>query len=287
MATEEFQEVADRVLVARHRWLDVNVTAILGSRGLVLVDTLGSVAAADRMLDHLAGVSAESVVAVVNTHAHFDHVLGNSAVLRRHPEADLVAHEDMIRQVEDSCASALRSPEENGIDVARVDEVRASPVVVPTRSFSSVTMVDLGDRYLEVAFCGRGHTAGDVVVRVADEADVLAVGDLVEQSGPPSYGEDSWPLEWPITLETASQLTTPGTVVIPGHGSPVDQGFLQEQRRQVAEVAETIYELVQQGVPQADALREAQWPFPADSLTHAVRRGYEHIDPSARRLPMA
>jgi hypothetical protein len=41
--------------------------------------------------------------------------------------------------------------------------------------------VDLGDRAVEVLHPGRGHTAGDAVVRVPD-SDVLFAGDLVEES---------------------------------------------------------------------------------------------------------
>lgn len=285
-AEEEFREVADRVLVARHRWLDVNVTAVLGSRGVLLVDTLGSVAEADRMLERLGRASNGPVVAVVTTHAHFDHVLGTSAVVRRHPSVDVLAHEAAVEELATSVAAAVSAPADHGITAARLDEVTASPLVTPTRTFSSVAVLDLGDRQVEVVFCGRGHTGGDAVVRVAD-ADALVAGDLVEQSGPPSYGDDSWPLEWPVTLETASQLTTPGTVVVPGHGAVVDQEFLHEQRRRTAEVAETLHELAGRGVPEADALASAEWPFPTDSLTHAVRRAYQHLAPSARRLPLA
>lgn len=288
MQAEDFEEVADRVLVARHRWLDVNVTAVLGTRGLLVVDTLGSVAEAERMLDRLAAATGLGVLAAVNTHAHFDHVLGNAAVLRRHPGVDLVAHETTVEDTPGACEAALRAPDEHGIDQARFAEVQASPVEPAPRSFSSVAVIDLGDRIVEVVHCGRGHTAADTVVRVADaDADVLVAGDLVEQSGPLSYGEDSWPLEWPMTLETASQLTTPATVVVPGHGAPVDQELLHDQRRLSAEVAETIHELVEQGVPVGDALAAGQWPFPDQALTHAVRRGYQHIGPTARRLPLA
>lgn len=285
MQPEDFHEVADRVLVARHRWLDVNVTAVLGARGLLVVDTLGSVAEAERMLDRLAAATSLDVVAAVNTHAHFDHVLGNAALLRRRPDVDLVAHEDTVRDTPGAYEAALSEPSEHGIDDERYAEVQASPVTPAPRSFSSVTVIDLGDRIAEVVHCGRGHTAADTVVRVAD-ADVLVAGDLVEQSGPLAYGHDCWPLEWPMTLETASQLTTPATVVVPGHGAPVDQEFLHDQRRLSAEVAETLHELAEQGVPAPDALAAGQWPFPEQALAHAVRRGYQHIGPTARRLPL-
>ena len=63
-------------------------------------------------------------------------------------------------------------------------------------TFSSVRSIDLGDRVVELVHPGRGHTGGDLVVRVPD-ADVLLAGDLVEESAPPSYGPDCFPLDWP------------------------------------------------------------------------------------------
>src|SRR6478672_8303720 len=53
--------------------------------------------------------------------------------------------------------------------------------------------VEAGDRQVELAHPGRGHTAGDAVLRVPD-ADVVLAGDLVEESGPPAYGVDCHPL---------------------------------------------------------------------------------------------
>jgi glyoxylase-like metal-dependent hydrolase (beta-lactamase superfamily II) len=124
-----------------------------------------------------------------------------------------------------------------------------------------------------------------VVVRVPD-ADVLVAGDLLEEGAPPVYGVDSWPLEWPVTLELVGQMTTPDTVVVPGHGAVVGQGFLHEQRADTGMVAETIHHLAGQGASVEDALAHEDWPFPRETLATAVRRGFEHLPRSARRLPV-
>lgn len=283
---DDFTEVADRVWVARHSWLDVNVTAVLGERGVMLVDTLGSVAAAEAMLTRLRGVTTAPLLAVVNTHAHWDHLLGNAAARGDSPEAALLAHEDAAAGMAAAVAEAVAHPERAHIDERHLAQVRDSPVVVPEDTFSSVRAVDLGDRYVEVVHCGRGHTDGDLVVRVPD-ADVVVAGDLVEESAPPSYGADCWPLEWPGTLETLGQMTTPASVVVPGHGASVGQGFLQEQHHAVGVVAETVLGLAGSGASVTDALAHDDWPFPREALVHAVRRGYEHMPRTARRLPMA
>ena len=69
----DFTEVADRVWVARYEWFDVNVSLVGSDRGLLVVDTLGSAAAAREVVDDGRRLGAGEVVAIVNTHAHFDH----------------------------------------------------------------------------------------------------------------------------------------------------------------------------------------------------------------------
>ena len=113
---------------------------------------------------------------------------------------------------------------------------------------------------MELIHPGRGHTAGDLVVRVPD-ADVMVAGDLVEESDKPFIGDDSFPLEWPLTLDLVLGLTTDDTVVVPGHGRLVDKDYVQEQRTELGIIAETIRDLASRGVPVGRALEEGEWPW--------------------------
>ncbi len=254
-----FTEVADRVWVARYPTYDVNVSLVAGDAGAVLVDTNASAELAREVLADLGRVWTGPLVAVVNTHDHFDHVLGNPEVRVRHPGIPIHAHE-------------------------------AAAVDTADRTFSSATVLDLGDRQLELVHPGRGHTAGDLVVRVPD-ADVLLAGDLVEESavrdGVPSFGDDCYPLEWPWSLDVVLGLTTSRSVVVPGHGTPVDRDFVEEQRNAIGIVATTIRELAGRGVRVEQALETGEWPFPVTELGDAVRRGYAQLPPGQRRLPLA
>ena len=54
-----------------------------------------------------------------------------------------------------------------------------------------------------------------------------------------------------------------------------------------ATVAETIRGLAGSGVRVEEALGAAEWPYPAESLETAVRRGYAQLPPGQRRLPLA
>jgi glyoxylase-like metal-dependent hydrolase (beta-lactamase superfamily II) len=122
-------------------------------------------------------------------------------------------------------------------------------------------------------------------VRVPD-ADVLLAGDLVEESASPSFNDDSWPMDWPLSLDIVLGLTTSASVVVPGHGAPVDRDFVEEQRNTIGIVAETIRDLSTRGVPLDQALAAGAWPYPAERLEAAVRRGYEQLPRSQKRLPL-
>jgi glyoxylase-like metal-dependent hydrolase (beta-lactamase superfamily II) len=283
----EFTEVADRVWVARYDWFDVNVSVVAGAAGLLVVDTNASDRAARTVLADLHRLSSAPLLAAVNTHVHFDHTFGNGVLAAA--GAELVAHENAAAALPAHAAQTrARAPDEPDAD-QRYAELVATEEVVPARTFSSALALDLGDRVVELVHPGRGHTDGDLVVRVPD-ADVVLSGDLVEEStardGVPGFGSDCFPMDWPQTLDLVLSLVGPDTIVVPGHGSPVDRDFVHEQRSAIGVVAETIRDLAGRGVRLDDALDAAEWPYPREELANAVRRGYEHLPRAQKRLPL-
>jgi glyoxylase-like metal-dependent hydrolase (beta-lactamase superfamily II) len=284
-----FVEVADRVWVARYEWFDVNCSLIGGAAGLVAVDTHASSVAAREVLDDVRRLGVGDVVAVVNTHEHFDHTFGNAEFRRSYGAGvPIHAHETAAERTV-AAGERIKAAYRAEADDPHQEEVLATEIVSADHTFSSAAVLDLGDRMLELVHPGRGHTGGDLVVRVPD-ADVLLAGDLVEESavrdGVPGFGGDCYPLEWPLTLDIVLGLATPATVVVPGHGAPVGREFVEEQRNEIGILAETIRDLATRGVPVDEALDAADWPFPKSELADAVRRGYEQLPRSQKRLPL-
>jgi len=287
-------EVADRCWVARYDFLDVNVGVVAGDRGLLVVDTHASEVEARIVVEQVRRLGMGDVVAVVNTHRHFDHAFGNAAFCEEYDGLELLAHEEAAAALA-LTAPALQAearrqsedPEEP--ERQRQADIAAARVVVPDQTFCSARGIDLGDRFVELVHPGRGHTDGDIVVRVPD-ADVMFAGDLVEESarsgGVPGFGDDCFPMDWPDTMDLVISMLTARSVVVPGHGLPVDLGYVQEQRHGIGTVAETIRDLASRGVSAADAMTSAAWPYPVEDLRHAVARGYEHLPRSARSLPL-
>src|SRR3954447_7607396 len=282
-----FAEVADRVWVARYDWFDVNVTAVGGNDGLLIVDTNASDRSARAVLDDLRRLTSAPVLTAVNTHVHFDHTFGNATFTGL--GAELVAHEEAAASLPDHAAKIRAQALAEADEDPRYAEIVDTVELVPARTFSSVFLVDLGDRQVELVHPGRGHTGGDIVVRVPD-ADVVLTGDLVEESaardGVPGFGDDCFPLDWPLSLDLVLNLIGPDIVVVPGHGAPVDRDFVQAQRASIGVVAETIRDLAGRGIGLEQALEAGDWPYPREALADAVRRGYEQLPRAQRRLPL-
>ena len=281
----DFEEVAPRVWVAHYDWMHVNIVLVGGSDGLVMVDTHGSAAQARVVADDVRRLGAGPLTALVNTHEHWDHHFGNATMVEQFGDMPIHATEWARDHVEVSSGHTFEMYEQ-ATDHPRREVVLATTVLPPTHVFSSAVQLDLGDRAVELVHPGRGHTAGDLVVRVPD-ADVVLGGDLIEESDPPFIGDDSWPLEWPTTLDLVLGLMTDATVVVPGHGKVVDKDFVQDQRIELGVIAETIRDLAARGVPVDQALATGEWPWERERLESAVRKGYEQLPRGHRQLPLA
>jgi glyoxylase-like metal-dependent hydrolase (beta-lactamase superfamily II) len=257
-------EVAERVFVLRYPVLDVNVTLIPGAEVMAVVDTLSTPTQAGivrRAARRIAGLP----IVVVNTHHHFDHSFGNASLdataIYSHPEAAARL----------TATDPHRVHREWGAHDPELDELAAVTVVVPDRLVPHETGVDLGGREIVLHFLGRGHTAGDLVVHVPD-ADLVVAGDLVEESGPPSF-EDGYPLEWPETL--AALVALGAHAVVPGHGAPVDVAFVRAAHDDLAALAWLIRDGHADGAPREAVVAKA--PFPVDTAAVAVARGYAEL----------
>ena len=229
-----WREIADRVFIRRFAFFDQTIGAVVGRDRVLVIDTRSTLAQARELLDDLRQVSRLPHV-VLNTHAHFDHVLGNAAFR----PCEIWG--------EDGCASFMRDLglERRAAVAAEMPEIAAdllaSPVDPPDHTFARETELDLGDRRVELRFLGRGHTDHDVIALIPD-AGIVFAGDLVEEGAPPSFG-DAFPLDWPATLgqllDVLDLLDAAGEgQVVPGHGEVVDRDFVAGQLGEIAFLAE-------------------------------------------------
>jgi glyoxylase-like metal-dependent hydrolase (beta-lactamase superfamily II) len=267
-----FTEVGGQVYVLRHPVLEVNVTLVVGDGAALLVDTLSTAAQAAEL-----AAAARAVMpypwTLVNTHHHFDHCFGNATLAG--PDTAVWGHETAAEHLRERGARWQRQWYEQCRDtepeLARgVAEATIRP---PDRTVHREATLDLGGRPVLLRYLGRGHTDADLVVLLPD-VDVVLAGDLVEESGPPDFG-DAYPLEWPETLAALTHLLGPTTLVVPGHGAPVDRAFVQAQHARLTELDWLIRDGHGDGAPVTAVA--ARSPFGADTSLVAVSRGYAEL----------
>jgi glyoxylase-like metal-dependent hydrolase (beta-lactamase superfamily II) len=285
-------ELGDRCWVRRYPSWDLNIGVVAGRDGVLVVDSRATVGEAEELLSEVRQLTDGPIRWLVNTHAHFDHAFGNTVF--KTAGVTVYAHENAATHLADRGPALQQHYRDNpgpdpsfpGVGADVLAEVAAAPLVEVDETFSVARVIDLGDRRVELLHLGSGHTDGDAVVVVPD-AEVVFAGDLVEESASPSYGDDSYPLEWPETIDRLAGMLSARAKVVPGHGAVVDADFVREQGGDLGTVANTISGLHHNGTSLDAALAHTDdWPFPVTRLQEAIRRGYEHLGGTRRTLPL-
>ena len=257
--TSLWREVGDRVWIRRYESLDQTIGAIGGEAGLAVIDTRANHRLADELRDDLRQLPGE-VVAVVNTHGHWDHAFGNA----RFAPLPIWAHvrcADFIAATGEAARARLVESYADDADAFR--EVVLTP---PTDAFETSATLELGDRQVDLRYLGLGHTDHDVVVLVPD-ASVLFAGDLLENAPAPAFG-DSFPIAWAETGRALLELID--GAVVPGHGDPFDRSFAERQTGELGLLAELARDAAAGVIGLAEATRRS--PFPADATADALER---------------
>ena len=207
----------------------MNSGLIVGSRLAVLIDTGAGPREAEAIHRAVRRITGLDLI-VVNTHAHGDHFLGND-YFRAQGVKEFYAGNLAIGHMEESEAeqrALVRSLEpEMGAGVGEHTRIH-----VPTHALGSGPHeLNLGNRFITLQQVGSAHSPGDVTVRAGR---VLFAGDVIEQGGPPNFG-DSRPSQWLRLLEDLAAHEGSDTVFVPGHGGPVDRDFVQRQANELRE----------------------------------------------------
>jgi glyoxylase-like metal-dependent hydrolase (beta-lactamase superfamily II) len=267
---ESWTEVGDRVFVRRHESMDLNVGLLVGEGACLVVDSRETAAAGRELAEAVRTVTPHPWV-VVNTHFHFDHSFGNSAFRPATIWGHRRCREVLVADGERMRGGIAGRYRDLGLDETAAD-IEASPIDPPDELVDDVATLTVGGRPVHLRHLGRGHTDNDLVVLVPDAALLLA-GDLVEEGAPPQF-HNGFPLDWPGTMDALLELVT--GPVVPGHGAVVDRAYVQEQRDELARLAELARTAHAEGRPAADAARDL--PYFGDYAEQAVERAYLQLE---------
>ena len=258
-------EVGDRVYALHYEFIDQQIGVVVGGSDVLVVDTRSTASQAHEIADDIRRLTPDPISIVVNTHFHWDHTWGNHALR----PATFWGHvRTSERMLEDQAALIGRLADAYS-DLA--DEFHSMVIDPPERTFADRATVRVGDRAVQLAYHGRGHTDSDISIHVPD-ADVLFAGDLLENGAPPSFGE-GFPIDWADTVERL--LALGATAVVPGHGEVGDRAFVESQLAAFRGVADLAREVHAGGRSIEDAI--AASPFGPQTSRNAFERALAQL----------
>jgi glyoxylase-like metal-dependent hydrolase (beta-lactamase superfamily II) len=182
-----------------------NAGFIVGSNGVLVVDTFIAVEPARALLAEIRKVTKLPIRFVVNTHYHLDHTGGNAVFAQE--GATIVAHKNLRAWLRTENLKFFRDPTPE-------QKAMVESLVLPDETYSDAVDIYLGTRHIQVRYM-LGHTGGDSVVIVPD-ADVIFAGDLVWQKHLPNL-IDATTGDWVKTLEKLL-ADHPAATFVSGHG---------------------------------------------------------------------
>ena len=170
---------------------DPNVGAIEGEDFVVCIEARATPSAARDWLAKLREHTDKPIKHLILTHYHAVRVLGASAF-----NAENIISSDTTRKLIEE-----RGMQDWDSEFGRMPRLFKEPDEIPgltwpTMTFGDEMRIELGgDRgHLELKFCGRGHTAGDIVVW-HEKSKTLFAGDLVEAEAA-LYTGDAFHFDW-------------------------------------------------------------------------------------------
>ncbi len=212
-AKEETLEVLADGVYALTAEGDPNVGAIEGEDFLIAFEARATPVAANDWLAKLREHTDKPIKYLVLSHYHAVRVLGASAFNAE----EIIAHEKTKFLIDE------RGKEDWDSEYGRMPRLFREPDSIPglthpTKTFSDRMTIDLGGSRGELVleYCGRGHTAGDIVAWLPKEK-ILFAGDLVEAQAA-LYTGDAFHMDWSTnTLDKVKSFEA--EAVIGGRGA--------------------------------------------------------------------
>src|SRR3972149_5940866 len=212
-----------------------NIGFIVGAKCVAVIDTGGSIKTGAALRSALRGITERPVCYVINTHVHFDHVLGNLVFAGDKPE--FIGHAGLADAIEASRAFFLKEFS---------SELGGSPseksIIGPARAVTESLSLDLGGRKLLLTAWPAAHTHADLTV-LDEQSGVLWTGDLLFREHIPVL--DGSLKGWLSVINTLKTIAV--KKIVPGHGAPGDNwaevmtaqetylnNLLQETRKAIA-----------------------------------------------------
>ena len=183
---------------------------IITNNGVVVVDTGSSYEIGKMILQKIRTVTQLPITHIFTTHFHGDHWLANQALVEAYPDAQTIAHPELIK--------LLKSGEDKfWIDVfaKRLGDkaFAGTRAVIPNTPAQNKTYT-IGGLNFEVMLFEKAHTTTDLMVYVVEEG-ILFNGDIVNNEHFSFMGHGHFKGAYEATQKALSKKSK---YIVVGHG---------------------------------------------------------------------
>jgi glyoxylase-like metal-dependent hydrolase (beta-lactamase superfamily II) len=199
---------------------------------VLVIDTGGSAAQGQALLQAIREVTDLPVRWIVLTHAHADHVLGASVL--RGPKTEIYSTIIAQQQIEQEGPAWA-----TGANKATGAGQPVTSVVMPARIVESWTELSLGEMKVVLWPIRPAHSPSDLVVWLPKQR-ILFAGDAVTSGSMPVL-KDAHVQSWLTALRDLESLGV--ARVVPGHGAVTSGVAVQRQH----DLLDDLWKLVQDG----------------------------------------
>ena len=253
----------------------VNTGFLVGSGGIVVIDSGPSLRYGEQMRRAIGRVSEQPLALVINTHHHPDHFLGNQAFAGT-PIAALPATIEGIAGEGNAFAENLFR--------MSGDWMKGTEVVIPNRPLTAGTTEIAGRRLRLIGL--DGHTGADLAV-YDEKSGVLFAGDLVFNGRAPTTPHADI-AHWLAALDRLEAITRESgfTRLVPGHGAiAADAAPIRQTRAWLRWLQGAMQAAARDGLDMNEVLA---LPLPAEFADLPVaaseyRRSVGHLFPAAEQ----
>jgi len=189
----------------------MNLGFVVGSKGIVVIDTGYTEDMAREMLAHIRKISSAPIIAAVNTDSQPHRFFGNRVF--KNAGAMIISTSKDSQRMKNSAWQFSRQIER----VLKLKENSLPSPALPDTHITKPVKIDLGGVNITIEDLGTSHTATSLVVHVPEDKLVYA-GDILYGGRLLAILPESNVKQW---ISTYKSLTRYGDVTfVPGHGQP-------------------------------------------------------------------
>ena len=197
-----------------------NIGFIVGTNCVAVIDTGGSISIGNKLKKSIRGITKKPICYVINTHVHYDHILGNKAFTDESP--DFIGHKDLAEAINQNRDFFLNQFRNN-----LTSDPKNSDIIEPNILIEKTKKLELGERSITLIPFATSHSHNDLIV-IDNKTKTLWAGDLIFRERIPSLTGSL--KGWLKSINKIKELDI--KVVVPGHGSvasSLDKAIKQQQ----------------------------------------------------------